>query len=537
MAQTKSTPTSPQGKVQGRYTALEAKRQPYLRRGWECSELTVPSLLPRQGTNSTTDLPIPWQTIGARGTHHLSSKLLMSTLPTHTAFFRQRVDEFVIEKIAQETGAQPEVLKSQFEEALSKVERATMDFITGSTDRVAIEQAYKHLIVVGNVLLFRDPKKGMRIYTLNNYVVRRDRSGTVMEIIIKECVDPSLLPLAVQTQAASKGDGTDTESVDLYTSIVRNTKEKQWDIWQESCGIEVPDTRSTRPLEKPYWLPLRFTKIDGEHYGRSYVESMLGDLRSLEALQQAMVEGTAAAAKVLFLVKPNGTTKIQVLAKAPNGGIVNGNAEEVTVLHLDKQADFQVAMQLRGEITQSLSLSFLLNSSIQRDAERVTAEEIRYMAQELEQSLGGFYTVLSVEFQIPYVEMVQSEMSSKGKLPKLPQQQVRLTIVTGLEALGRSQELAKLNAWVDGIIKTWGPEVAAQRLNVGEIEKRRAIALGVDYKGLIKDDATLQQEAQDAQTNQLGQNVAPHVVNAAGKLMQEGMKQNGGSQGQGQQAA
>ena len=58
-----------------------------------------------------------------------------------------------------------------------------------------------------------------------------------------------------------------------------------------------------------------------------------------------------------------------------------------------------------------------------------------------------------------------------------------------------------------------------------------SVAVGVsDYKRFIKDDETIAQESQQAQQAQLGQNVAPHVVNAAGKLMQEGMKQNAGSQ-------
>lgn len=535
MPTVESSTTPKVGKVAGRYSTLEAKRMPYLRRGWECAELTVPSLLPRDGTNSTTELPIPWQTIGARGTHNLSSKLLMSTLPTNTAFFRQGIEEFVIEKMAEDTGEEPEVLKAQFEQALGKVERSTMSYIGSSTDRVSIEQAFKHLIVVGNVLLFKDPKKGMKVFTLNHYVVRRDRSGNVMEIIIKECVDPSLLPEVLRMKTTL--DPQMKDSVDLYTMISRNQKDGHWDVWQEAVGEEVPGTRTTRPLDKPYWLPLRFVKIDGESYGRSYVENMLGDLRSLEALQQAIVEGSAAAAKVLFLVKPNGTTKVSVLAKAPNGAIVNGNAEEVTALHLDKAQDFQIAMQLWTNLKQELSLSFLLNSSIQRDAERVTAEEIRYMAQELEQSLGGFYTVLSVEFQIPYVQMVQAEMQSKGMLPPLPKGKVKLTITTGFEALGRGQELAKLNTWIQGIISTWGPEVAAQRLDVGAIEAKRALALGIDVKGLIKSNEQLQAEAAQSQQSSLGEKVAPNMVNAAGKMIQEGMKQNAGTGQAASQAA
>ena len=58
-------------------------------------------------------------------------------------------------------------------------------------------------------------------------------------------------------------------------------------------------------------MPLRFSTVDGEDYGRGRVEEFLGDLKSLEALSQAIIEGSAAAAKVVFTVSPSATTKPQ----------------------------------------------------------------------------------------------------------------------------------------------------------------------------------------------------------------------------------
>ena len=45
-----------------------------------------------------------------------------------------------------------------------------------------------------------------------------------------------------------------------------------------------------------------------------------------------------------------------------------------------------------------------------RSAERVTAEEVRYMAQELETALGGVYSILSQEFQYPFVNLLLGRM-------------------------------------------------------------------------------------------------------------------------------
>ena len=97
-------------------------------------------------------------------------------------------------------------------------------------------------------------------------------------------------------------------------------------------------------------MVLRFNTVDGEAYGRGRVEQYLGDIRSLEALSQALIEGSAVAAKVMFLVNPSSTTKPQTLAQAGNGAIVQGRPEDVQVVSVGKQADFATAAQLAQHI-------------------------------------------------------------------------------------------------------------------------------------------------------------------------------------------
>ena len=63
-----------------------------------------------------------------------------------------------------------------------------------------------------------------------------------------------------------------------------------------------------------------------------------------------------------------------------------GSSNDVSVLQVNKFADFRIAYDTMNRIETRLQLAFLLNSSIQRNAERVTASEIRFMAEDLEQS-------------------------------------------------------------------------------------------------------------------------------------------------------
>ena len=284
-----------------------------------------------------------------------------------------------------------------------------MQEIESTAIRVPVYEALKQLIVSGNALLFFPKTEGaMKVFRLDRYVVKRDTMGNVMEIITKESVSPVMLPekarlMLTQTDNITQEREADynNKNLDLYTYVCR--KEDKFHIHQEVKGMVVPDSEGFYPLNKSPFIPLRFTRIDGEDYGRGFVEEYIGDLRSLEALTRAIVEGSAASSKVLFLVRPNGTTKQNTLAKAPNGAIVQGDANDVTTLQVNKFNDFRVAQETGLRITERLSFAFLLNSSVQRQAERVTAEEIRFMAQELESALGGTYSILSQELSLIHI--------------------------------------------------------------------------------------------------------------------------------------
>ena len=154
-------------------------------------------------------------------------------------------------------------------------------------------------------------------------------------------------------------------------------------------------------MDKSPFIPLRYTSIGGEDWGRGFIEEYIGDLRSLEALYRSVVEGSAAASKVLFLVKPNGSTRLKTLSESPNGAIREGNAEDVSTLQMNKGADFNIAFQTMRMIQDRLQFAFMLNASVQRDAERVTAREIEFVSKELDDSLGGLYSLLSQELQLP----------------------------------------------------------------------------------------------------------------------------------------
>ena len=356
--------------------------------------------------------------------------------------------------------------------------------------------------------------------------------GNILKIVVKETIAYEALPKEVQ-EALLETEGyqeqIEKKECDLYTCIKRDGK--KFMVHQEVHGVIIPKTTGSYPQDKLPWLALRFIAVDGNDYGRSYVEEIVGDLKSLEALTRAIVEGSAASAKLIFMVRPNGTTKIRNIADSSNGAIISGDANDVSTLQANKFNDFRVAQETMNTITQRLSYAFLLNSSVQRQAERVTAEEVRYMAQELETALGGIYSVLSQEFQLPLVNLLLAKMQKEGKMPKFPKDTLKPQIVTGLEALGRGQDLNKLQAFLQ-YLQPLGQQVIAQELNIDDYIDRLGASLGIDTQGLIKSPEQKQQEqmaAQEAmQQQQMMQmaekGVAPAVkgmVDAAGQQQVE----------------
>ena len=475
-----------------RYNQLATDRRQFLDKAVDCSKLTLPYLIQDDTSSRPTHetLNIPWQSVGSKCVVGLAAKLMLAILPPQSTFFKLQVRE---DKLGEDL---PPEAMSEMELSLSKMERMVMDYIAASNDRVVIHQALKHLIVGGNALLFMG-KDGIKNYPLNRYVVNRDGNGNVLEIVTKELISRDVIGYDLPKKETNTGidetNGSHTDDVEVYTCV--KLENGRWVWYQEVEDMIIPGSRSTAPKNASPWLVLTFNSVDGEQYGRGRVEEFLGDLKSLEGLSQALVEGAAAASKVIFLVSPSSTTKPATIAKAGNGAIVQGRAEDVQVVQVGKTADFSTAAQMSQTIERRLLEAFLVMNV--RNAERVTAEEVRLTQLELEQQLGGIFSLLTTSFLIPYLDRTLLVLQRTNELPKLPKDIIRPTIVAGVNALGRGQDREALTMFMQTIAQTVGPEAAMQFINPLEAIKRLAAAQGIDVLNLVKTPEQLQGEKEE----------------------------------------
>lgn len=287
-----------------RYEQLSTYRSPVLQRARDASELTIPSLMPRSGTGDASKLPEPYQSTGADCVNNLSAKLNTALFPPGGGFFKLSVDPMVLAEIRAELEAQgmdPQDYEGEVLRALGQMERTVGERFEGKGLRIRIDELIKHLLVTGNGLLHITDDGEGRFFPLTQYVVKRDMADKPLEIIVKETVARVTLPPEIRAmlseQKAEPANNAEP-TVDVYTRIVRT--ESKWEIHQEVEGKIVPDSEGSYPLDKPAWLPLRWSKVSGSDYGRGRVEEYIGDFRSLEALAQSLIEFAAAASKHLI---------------------------------------------------------------------------------------------------------------------------------------------------------------------------------------------------------------------------------------------
>jgi hypothetical protein len=513
--------------AEARYMGLTADREQFLDMGRQAALLTLPYLLTEEGMSQGGRLHTPWQSVGAKGVNVLASKLMLSLFPLNTTFFKLQVNDGELGKIPNVT---PEV-RSDIDLSLAKMERVVMQDISESTDRVQLHAAMKHLVVTGNALVYAG-KKALKIYPLDRYVVVRDGNGTPIEIITKEIVSRTLLPKEFQTASpekdvnavgedgpkfgvASASNKGQSEDAVVYTCVELEDGQHKWH--QECDGKVIPGSRSNSPVKTSPWMPLRFNVVDGESYGRGRVEEFIGDLKSLETLMRALVEGSAAAAKVVFLVSPSATTKPQSLARAQNGAIIQGRPDDVGVVQVGKTADFRTVQDMINNLTQRLSDAFLVLQV--RQSERTTAEEVRATQQELNEQLGGIFGNLTSELLQPYLSRKLSILSKAKKLPALPKGIVIPTVVAGVHGIGRGQDRIALLEFMTTVAQGLGPEALAQYINPTEFLKRLAAASGIQVLGLVKTEEELAGEAQ--QQSEQAQQMA--LLQQAGQLAKSPM--------------
>lgn len=494
-----------------RFSELETFKDQWLSRVRECSRLTKALVVPPSGHVAGAPVDIPHASLGARLVGNLVSQLLLILFPPGTPFFKLDLKSLDLREMAKGFEIQ--------QGGLTMLDAMHETFITLETNssllmetlpiREKVRMVLMELVVAGTSL-YRDTGDDIELIPLTDWTCVRSTSGDLLEVVYRKFhpVDDTIeKSLGVTLDAAFHDRGI----VPVFTRAWFNGK--QWTAEEFINTSPEPFRKAVYnpenfPLHVPYWeLP------PGEDYGRGPVEENLGDFRTLESGTRVLKDSATALSKVVFMVKPNGVTSIADVHRAENTEIISGNAEDVGIVQANKTYDMSGFIGFLNGIKSELDMAFMMPTVLRREAERVTAEEIRRMAVEFERSRGGVYNSLSHTLQAPLARLLLKHLLSINPTASsgLRPQDLLPVISTGLQGLGRQLELENLKAFVADLTA----------LQQAHLLKGQALALhfghlrGLEVQPFLKSPEELMQERQMLAADQALVGAGPDIIKGA----------------------
>lgn len=476
------------------YDKFSASRTSYETRAQRISNMTLPYLFSKTFSESSTYKDKISQSYCGRLLNTLKAKMGMSLLPPSTSSFRLEPNKDALLEISQ---GNVDFMAEVYAKISSVTNQITKE-IEAQQIRDTLFDMLLQLIAVGSVVMEKVKDDGIMIHTLKNFAVELDSRGEARRM----CVVEKLKDLPEGIVSSEEKD-----EYDLYTLIERNGEDKKWYVTQ-SVGDEVVGKELKYSEDKVPFQYVGWNWTTGDKYHRPYAEDYIDDMEQYNTLSNLLTKGSVVASKVLVFVDERGNrTRLSDVTESENGAVINGRADDVTAFQLQKNFDFQVPMERLQDLQKNLASAFLMNESVTRDAERVTAQEIRFMAQELESSsLSGVYSKLSKKVSKRIVQWIMNELKIEFK-------EVSINVITGLDALGRSQEAQKL----DGLVQRMAQMNLAHYLIQNELINRYAAFEGIDVTGLIKTPTQVQQEQAQAQAQQQEALGAQALMESAGQ--------------------
>ena len=492
------------------YKECTVNRASFLDRAREVSRYTKPSLYPREGADANTVHITPFSSLGARGLNNLANKIIMTIFPPNQSFFKARVPKKVLATMGK--------TEDEIKPAMAMVEQETIDEMEESGLRPKLIHAAELLIAGGSIILHVGPVEEPRVFRLDCFGIKRDARGNVLKMCIEEHLKYSMLSKQIQEkipkEIKTEEVMDDKKSLKVYTCVIRH--EDKMVVFQSVEQHIIKETRAEYLIDEcPYqFIPF----VDkSEDFGRSYIEDYMGDLISLEGLRQSTLEAAAEAARLIYVLAPNSTISVKDLKNARSGDVIVGNPADVQTIQQNKMADLSITNSEAERLRMDLSSIFLLDSSVRRNAERVTAMEISMVSQELEVAMGGVYSTLS-RAQKTIVKLYMKRCMDKGSIPKELKSVLKAEIITGTAALGRGTEFNAMTSFLSTLQQQLGPEIYIQYVKPQAIISKLAYSAGINPTDIVKTDEELQMEQQQAQAAQQQQTMleaeAPEAAKA-----------------------
>lgn len=458
-----------------------------------------------------------FQSAAALLVNSLASKLTRALFPPGVPFFKSTISA------ALRTAAGNSGLSIQeLENTLKQSDQQATERLFLNATTAALTQALKLLIVTGNVLLYRDRDAAdISIWSLHSFTVRRKSNGKWRTVILKQRFAVDELPEDIRKDYIAKRPGASdnmSQQVDLYTRIEKHPGDvnPRVEVTNEIEGYTVGG-KSSYPEHLCPWVVATWNLPSGRHYGSGLVEDYTGDFAKLSLMSEQLGLYELESLSILNLVDEAAGSVVDDYEKADTGDFVRGKVNGVTSY---ERGDYQKINAVNASLMsllQRLSQAFMYTANT-RHAERVTAEEIRNTAQEAEEMLGGVYSLLAEQVQVPLAYLALYEVSDE-LLAGLVGKHYRPEILTGIPALTRAILVQNMLAFSQEAVVI----VPAMTQLDPRIDKLKLLdvlynAKNIDTRLIFKDPDVLAQEAAAQRNAAIQQQDTAQLLSEAGNI-------------------
>lgn len=501
-----------------RWSELEGRKGDLIARCEQYAMWTVPSICPMENEDGS-EQSRGNVAIGARLVNHLSNRVVDTMFPSDRAFFALVLDPAVEDKLTEEMD---EAELGQFREAVkqatARIEESGVRLLNLPAYRPIAILATSHNIVTGNAVILRLPSGERAVYGVKDFCILRDIAGKEQELILKDSKKFGNLPEELQNRLkAFKPEYKEDTDCVLYTRF--KLERKRWHSTQAVDELDLPGGKWFKPVDCPF-IALVWNLSRGESYGRGLVEDNSSLFSNIDTTTQAQLDLIGIAADLKFLVDPMSGLDIDTLNNAGRGSYVSGREGAISTPEFPKRLELNILSETINGWEQQLSQAFLLSTGAVRQAERVTAEEIRMYARELESAFGGLYSRLAINWQKLEAEYLISQLDF-STFNKRGIRTFDVVVTTGLESLSREGQLDALRLAIgDMQMLDAVPEELRAAINPRKFANFVCINRGVKIVDFLYTQEEMQanQQAAMQQQQQLAtQQADANVREAAGK--------------------
>ena len=516
--------------IKAQFGRDDSDRDEVLERARQCAALSKPWILPPETQKKSEKLPQNYQSTGSRGTLNLEGKMLLALYPPIMPWFQLLPNSAIrhdpnnppeaIQEIEQQLFLFTVIAQAKIEAANLTDENRRRRSGFRSRKRMALSQ----ILVTGDVLEQLTDDYRLKLFRRDQYVTSRDSSGDTLYHITRENVDPLALDEKIIEKAGLslrdlQDKTTADRMTDLFTRIEWQPITRKWLIEQEINDKTV--VQSDEPIS-PY-MSTAFELAPGEDYGRGFIELNLGDLSSHNELRLRELDFAAMASKQLMAVDYGSQVTEDDLTK-PSGSVIQarvsaGSVQDIASLKMDKQQDFSVVFQVDEQIRRDLDKAMLVESEVQPTGDRVTRFQVQRVAQEVEGALGGLYSPIADDQQVPLARRLMYQVQRDRIIPTFKPDLVDIDVLTGITALSR-QIAADQVLDFTAMLAQLGDQ-AIRKIDLRVLADVMARWRGIQEPGLIKSNEQLAAEDEAAMKMQLQMQAAQQAIQTTGKVVEQ----------------